>query len=94
VGVVYAETPSDGGAPAMKQFNSGNCRPQEFKLVFPAHTEHPVPSFSGQDPECHFKGEGLFYGMGLVNPKNAEDVVYVSGTLHKRQDCVAVGEGW
>jgi pSer/pThr/pTyr-binding forkhead associated (FHA) protein len=95
VGVVYAEAPAEGGAPTMKLFNAGTCRiPQEWKLVLPPHAETAIPSVSGQDPECHFGGHGLFYGMGLVNPKNADDVVYFTGTLHKRTDCVVVGEGW
>ncbi len=53
-----------------------------------------VPSASGEAPECHFAGKGLFYGLGVVDPKNAENVVYFSGTLHKRENCITVGEGW
>jgi hypothetical protein len=94
VGVVYAETPADNSAPTMRLFNAGQCRGQEFKLSLPAGAEVPVPPASGGNPECRFGGQGLFYGLGLVNPKNPDDIVYLSGTLHMKQDCVVVGEGW
>jgi hypothetical protein len=95
VGVVFAETPQDGGAPTMTIFNSHDCgRGEELKLQLPAGAEVPVPAVKGSKPGCRFGGEGLFFGLGLVNPTNPEDVKYVSGTLHTKQDCVVVGEGW
>ena len=95
VGVVFAETPQDGGAPSMSIYNSHDCgRGQELKLSLPAGAEVAVPPVDGGKPGCRFHGQGLFFGLGLVNPTNPDEVKYVSGTLHMKQDCVVVGEGW
>jgi hypothetical protein len=92
-GVVFAEKNPDEPVPTMRVFNSGQCR--GFKLDLPAGSEKEVPPISGNHPQCQYPGgHGLFYGLGITNPKKVDEVVYFSGMLHMNKDCVVVGQGW
>lgn len=92
LGVIYADVLKEGGY-AVKTFNSAYCSRGEFKLVVPPNSEE-TPQAQGLDPRCRLKGEGVFFGMAMKDPKNPEQAVRTSGAFNGRQECIPVGEGW
>jgi hypothetical protein len=94
--------------PQVKVYNSMFCA-GEFSLTIPPGAEQAV-SFKSDKATCNWAGEGLYYALWLKRtvpppppppgkrvttpPAPTEQMVYYSGLLNGRKDCVTIGEGW
>jgi pSer/pThr/pTyr-binding forkhead associated (FHA) protein len=92
LGVIYADILKEGGY-APGKFNSAYCAKGELPTVVPPGGELQ-PQAQGLDPKCRFKGEGVFYGMAIKNPKNPGEAVRSAGAINGFTGCIPVGEGW
>ncbi|HET8644300.1 MAG TPA: hypothetical protein VFO85_02350, partial [Vicinamibacteria bacterium] len=92
MGAVYSAKAADTGKLVLTSFNSGWCG-ADMKIVVPPGGEQVV-DVKGSDARCRWDGKGLFYAVAFKDPKNPDNFRRVAGPLHKRSDCVNIGEGW
>jgi len=92
LGVIYSETLKEGGY-LVKTFNSAYCAKGELPTVI-APGQELTPSVQGVDARCRLKGEGLFYGVALKDPKNPDQAFRTAGVFNGQTECIPMGVGW
>jgi pSer/pThr/pTyr-binding forkhead associated (FHA) protein len=92
LGIIYSEIPKEGGY-LVKTFNSAYCAKGELPTVV-APGQELTPQVQGVDGRCRLKGEGLFYGMALKDPKNPDTAFRTAGVFNGQTECIPVGVGW
>jgi hypothetical protein len=75
----------------IKSYNSQFC-PEEFKLAVPPGGQVPV-KLQGPSEFCNWDGQGLFAGLILQHPQDANRTLHVARPFNNSDACIEVGEG-